>query len=65
MRLPPAHVAAIAMAAFGLALVVAAFVGASFGVVRLLVGLALIVIAMVTSGLQLLATGGGASDEEA
>jgi len=64
MQIAAAHLAAIALGVFGLGLVVAAFIGSTFGEVRLFIGIGLLVVAMVTSGLQLLATGGATRDEE-
>jgi hypothetical protein len=63
-KLAPAYLAAIAFAIFGAGLVVSAFLGASFAAVRLFAGLGLLVVAMVTSGLQALATGGGTREDQ-
>jgi hypothetical protein len=61
----PAHVAALAMACFGLGLIAAAFLGEAFGAVRLLGGLGLLALALIVSGLQVLSRNGAAAREEA
>ena len=49
-----AQVAAMAMGVLGLGLVAAAFIGSSFGPLRLFFGLGLVVTALITAGLQML-----------
>lgn len=65
MSLAPAHVVAIGLACFGLGLIAAAFVGEPFGLSRLLLGIGLLVVAMITSGIQLLNRHGAPVREEA
>ena len=64
MQLAPAHVISIAMAMFGLGLIVAAFVGEGFAAMRLFLGLALFIGALIVSGIQLLARNGASSKGE-
>jgi hypothetical protein len=58
MAIAPAHLVAISLGFFGLALVVAAFVGETFAALRLFGGIGLLVAAMITSGVQLLSRHG-------
>jgi len=64
MALAPATATGIALALAGLALLVAAFVSGSVTAVRLMLGIALLVAGMITSGLHLLARHGGEADSE-
>jgi hypothetical protein len=54
MAIAPANLTAVAMALLGTGLLVSAFVGESLGLMRLLGGIALVVAALITTGLQLL-----------
>jgi hypothetical protein len=54
MPLAPAQVAALGMAAIGIGLIAAAFIGESLGAVRMGLGLTLVIAALITAGLQAL-----------
>jgi hypothetical protein len=54
MALPPGQLSAIGLGVLGVALVASAFAGEALGVFRLGLGIALVVAALLTSGLQLL-----------
>lgn len=60
----PAHVVALALACFGLGLIMAAFAGGSFGALRLFGGLGLLILAMITSGIQLLTRTGASTQPD-
>lgn len=64
MAIAPAHVVAIALGLFGAGLVAASLMGDSFGALRLFGGITLLVIAFITSGVQLLTRNAAASNEE-
>ena len=64
MPLAPAHVIAIALACLGLGLVAAAFIGEPFRLARLLLGIGLVVVAMIASGIQALNRHGAPAKEE-
>ncbi len=60
----PARLAAVALAVLGLGLIAAAIAGESFAALRLYVGLGLLVLALLASGLQVLLRSGAPQGEE-
>jgi hypothetical protein len=63
MAIAPAHVVAIALGVLGITLIALAFAGMG-GAGRLVLGIVLLVIAMLTSGVQLLNRDTGAGKRE-
>ncbi len=60
----PANLAAVALAVFGIGLIVAAFVGAGLGTLGLGVGIVLVVAGLITAGLHSLTRHGAPTRPE-
>jgi hypothetical protein len=60
MVLPSGQLAAVALAALGVGLILSAFVGEGVAALLLGFGIALVVAALITAGMQLLNRNGGA-----
>ena len=67
MPMAPGHLAAVALGLCGLGLMAYAFVGEGFSPARMLFGIALVMAALITAGLQLLNRNGAsyAMEEDA